>query len=63
MVPIDITSEAKTIVKKETVKSSNIFTLETKGMKLTFQLIILKKLLMYACASLKVDRFSISMCR
>ena len=45
MLPIDVTNEAKTIIKEESAKSSNIFTLETKGMKLTFSIYNLKEVL------------------
>lgn len=43
--PIDVAKEVKEIVKEESNKSSNIFTLETKGMKLTFSLSSLKEVL------------------
>lgn len=36
--PIDVAKEIKEIVKEESNKSPNIFTLETKGMKLTFSI-------------------------
>ena len=45
MLPIDVTSEAKTIIKEESAKSANVFTLETKGMKLTFSIYNLKEVL------------------
>lgn len=45
MLPIDVTNEAKTIIKEESTKSSNVFTLETKGMKLTFSIYNLKEVL------------------
>lgn len=45
MLPIDVTNEAKTIIKEESAKSSNVFTLETKGMKLTFSIYNLKEVL------------------
>lgn len=45
MLPIDVTNEAKTIIKEESAKSSNFFTLETKGMKLTFSIYNLKEVL------------------
>lgn len=45
--PIDVTSEAKEIIREETVNTnaSNTFTLETKGMKLTFSISNLKDVL------------------
>ena len=45
MLPIDVTSEAKTIIKEESTKSSNTFTLEAKGIKLTFSIYNLKEVL------------------
>ena len=45
MLPIDVTSEAKTIIKEESIKSSNTFTLEAKGIKLTFSIYNLKEVL------------------
>ena len=45
MLPIDVTNEAKTIIKEESAKSANVFTLETKGMKLTFSIYNLKEVL------------------
>lgn len=45
MLPIDVTNETKAIIKEETDKSSNVFTLETKGMKLTFSIYNLKEVL------------------
>ena len=45
MMPIDVTNETKAIIKEETDKSSNVFTLETKGMKLTFSIYNLKEVL------------------
>lgn len=45
MLPIDVTNEAKTIIKEESAKSSNVFTLEAKGMKLTFSINNLKEVL------------------
>ena len=45
MLPIDVTKETKEIIREEMVSSSNIFTLETKGMKLTFSISNLKKVL------------------
>ena len=45
MMPIDVTNETKAIIKEETDKSSNVFTLETKGMKLTFSIYNLKDVL------------------
>ena len=43
--PIDITTEAKAIIKEEVNKKSNTFTLETRGMKLTFSINNLKEVL------------------
>ena len=44
MLPIDITNEAKEIIKEErNITSSSTFTLETKGMKLTFSINNLKE--------------------
>lgn len=45
MLPIDVTNEAKAIIKEESDKSSNVFTLETRGMKLTFSINNLKEVL------------------
>lgn len=45
LTPIDVTDETKQIVNEESYKSSNIFTLETKGMKLTFSINSLKDVL------------------
>ena len=45
LTPIDVTNETKEIVKEESYKSSNTFTLETKGMKLTFSINSLKEVL------------------
>ena len=45
MLPIDVTNEAKAIIKEESDKSSNVFTLETRGMKLTFSIYNLKEVL------------------
>ena len=43
--PIDVTNEAKTIIKEEIVHLTKTFSLETKGMKLTFSLSDLKTVL------------------
>ena len=43
--PIDVTNEAKTIIKEETVHLTKTFSLEAKGMKLTFSLSDLKTVL------------------
>ena len=45
LTPIDVTDETKQIVNEESYKSSNTFTLETKGMKLTFSINNLKDVL------------------
>ena len=45
LLPIDITAEAKTIFKEESIKTSNTFILETKGLKLTFSINNLKEVL------------------
>ena len=45
MLPIDVTNEAKAIIKEESDKSSNVFTLGTRGMKLTFSIYNLKEVL------------------
>ena len=45
MLPIDVTNEAKAIIKEESDKSSNVFTLETRGMKLIFSIYNLKEVL------------------
>ena len=45
MLPIDVTNETKAIIKEESANSSNVFTLETKGMKLTFSIYNLKEVL------------------
>lgn len=45
LIPIDITSEAKEIIKEQAVNTNNTFTLETKGMKLTFSISNLKNVL------------------
>ena len=45
LMPIDVTDEAKMIIKEKETKSSNTFTLETKGMKLTFSINNLKEVL------------------
>lgn len=45
LTPIDVTDETKEIIKEESYKSSNTFTLETKGMKLTFSINNLKEVL------------------
>ena len=45
LTPIDVTTETKTIIKEESIKASNTFVLETKGMKLTFSLSDLKTVL------------------
>lgn len=43
LTPIDVTDETKEIVKEESYKAPNTFTLETKGMKLTFSINNLKE--------------------
>ena len=45
LLPIDVTTEAKTILKEESIKTSNTFILETKGLKLTFSINNLKEVL------------------
>lgn len=45
LLPIDVTTETKTIIKEESIKASNTFVLETKGMKLTFSINNLKEVL------------------
>ena len=45
LTPIDITNETKEIIKEELDKTSNTFTLETRGMKLTFSINNLKEVL------------------
>ena len=45
ILPIDVTREVKTIIKEESHKTSNTFTLETKGMKLVFSISNLKEVL------------------
>ena len=45
LTPIDVTDETKEIVKEKSYKPSNTFTLETKGMKLTFSINSLKEVL------------------
>ena len=45
LLPIDVTTETKTIIKEESIKAPNTFVLETKGMKLTFSLSDLKTVL------------------
>lgn len=45
LLPIDVTTEAKTIIKEESIKASNTFILETKGLKLTFSINNLKEVL------------------
>ena len=45
LTPIDVTNETKEIVKEESYKTSNTFTLETKGMKMTFSINNLKEVL------------------
>lgn len=43
--PIDITKEAREIVKEESRKAPSVFALEIKGMKLTFSINDLKEVL------------------
>lgn len=43
LLPIDVTTETKTILKEESIKTSNTFILETKGLKLTFSINNLKE--------------------
>ena len=43
LLPIDVTTETKTIIKEESIKASNTFVLETKGLKLTFSINNLKE--------------------
>lgn len=45
LLPIDVTIEAKAIFKEESIKTSNTFILETKGLKLTFSINNLKEVL------------------
>lgn len=45
LLPIDVTTETKTIIKEESIKASNTFVLETKGLKLTFSINNLKEVL------------------
>lgn len=45
LTPIDVTDEAKMIIKEKETKSSNTFTLETKGIKLTFSINNLREVL------------------
>lgn len=45
LLPIDVTTETKTILKEESIKTSNTFTLEAKGLKLTFSINNLKEVL------------------
>ncbi len=45
LLPIDVTTETKTILKEESIKTSNTFILETKGLKLTFSINNLKEVL------------------
>ena len=45
LTPIDVTDEAKMIIKEKETKPSDSFTLETKGMKLTFSINNLREVL------------------
>lgn len=45
LMPVDVTSEAKAIIKEEINHNNDTFTLETKGMKLTFSISNLKEVL------------------
>lgn len=45
MLPIDVTKEAKEIIKERRTRNTNTFTLETRGMKLTFPIDNLKEVL------------------
>lgn len=45
VVPMDVTNEVKTIIHEKHVCQNNVFTLETKGMKLTFSITDLKTVL------------------
>lgn len=45
MLPIEVTNETREIVKEEANRFSNVFTLQTKGMKLTFSINNLKDVL------------------
>lgn len=45
MLPIDVTKEAKEIIKERRTRNTNTFALETRGMKLTFSIDNLKEVL------------------
>lgn len=45
LLPIDVTAEAKTIIKEGSIKASNTFVLEAKGLRLTFSISNLKEVL------------------
>jgi len=45
LMPVDVTSEAKAIINEEINHNNDTFTLETKGMKLTFSISNLKEVL------------------
>lgn len=45
MFPIDVTKEAKEIIEEKRTTNGNSFTLETRGMKLTFSIDNLKEVL------------------
>lgn len=45
VVPLDVTKEVKTIIREKQDNQNSVFTLETKGMKLTFSILDLKTVL------------------